>query len=60
MNSSRNTVGYIEDGRVMNGSRNTIGYIENGRAMNGSRNTIGYYDGVKDSQAALFFYFFFD
>ena len=59
MNSSRSTIGYIENGRVMNGSRSTIGYIENGRVMNSSRSTIGYYEGVRGEDSALFFFYFF-
>jgi hypothetical protein len=44
MDSSRSTIGYIENGRVMNSSRSTIGYFENGKVMNSSRSTIGYLD----------------
>ena len=59
-NSSRSTIGYIENGRVMgsnrstlgffdgeriiNSSRSTIGYFANGRVMNGARSTLGYLD----------------
>jgi hypothetical protein len=44
----------------MNSSRSTLGYTEDGRVMNSSRSTIGYYESIKGSQAALFFFFFFD
>jgi hypothetical protein len=44
----------------MNSSRSTIGYIEDGRAMNSSRATVGYYEGVRGIYAALFFFYFFD
>lgn len=43
MNSSRSTVGYIEDERVLNSSRSTIGYIEDGRIMSSNRSTLGYF-----------------
>lgn len=43
MDSSRSTVGYIENGRVMDRSRSTIGYFDADRIMNSSRTTIGYF-----------------
>jgi len=42
MNSSRSTIGYIDDARVLNSSRSIIGYIKDGRVMNSNRATIGY------------------
>jgi hypothetical protein len=56
MNSSRNIIGYIEDGRVMNSNRNTIGYVEDGRVMNSNRNTLGYCESIRPFNAALFFF----
>ena len=47
MDSSRSTIGYIDNGRVMNSSRSTIGYIDADRMMNSSRSTIGYFDNGK-------------
>jgi hypothetical protein len=44
----------------MNSSRSTIGYVEDGRAMNSSRSTIGYFESLKPTHAALYFFFFFD
>jgi hypothetical protein len=43
----------------MDQSRRTIGYIEDGRVMDGSRRSIGYYEGVRITNVALFYFFFF-
>jgi poly(3-hydroxybutyrate) depolymerase len=42
-NSSRSTIGYIENGRVMGSNRSTLGYFDGERIMNSSRSTIGYF-----------------
>jgi len=42
-NSSRSTIGYIENGRVMGSNRSTLGYIDGERITNSSRSTIGYF-----------------
>jgi len=44
MGSNRSTLGYIDGERITNSSRSTIGYFANGRVMNSSRSTIGYLD----------------
>lgn len=44
MGSNRSTLGYFDGERIMNSSRSTIGYFANGRVMNSSRSTIGYLD----------------
>ena len=43
MNSSRSTIGYIENGRVMGSNRSTLGYFDGERILNSSRSTIGYF-----------------
>jgi poly(3-hydroxybutyrate) depolymerase len=42
-NSSRSTIGYIENGRVMGSNRSTLGYFDGERIMNSSRSIIGYF-----------------
>jgi hypothetical protein len=44
----------------MGSSRSIRGYVEDGKVLDSSRSIIGYYEGVLPSQAALYFFFFFN